>query len=251
MICKSCGAKYDKTNLKCPYCNSENVALAKKIKRDILASYDAEAKEMETTVPKQAVNKWTRHLVKILPAIIIIAVVATVAAIVWGRVSADREYRQEQDNLEEMEALFQAQDWEALDQYYYDHDDIYGSKYEKYSEIVTAYSWFEMFLDNIESLEGLEDVDFSEEDSKEELYWGWIDLALDNAGYVLATCKTYVDDNSFKGNEAQLEKIYNECVGILLVFGYSEEEIEQIALGTDSEYYEALKEKMYAYYMAK
>ena len=52
MICKSCGAKYDKTNLKCPYCNSENMALAKKRKKELLASYDAEAREMETTVPK-------------------------------------------------------------------------------------------------------------------------------------------------------------------------------------------------------
>lgn len=251
MICKSCGAKYDKTNLKCPYCNSENTALAKKIKKDILASYDAEAKEMETTVPKQAVKKWTRHLVKILPAIIIIAVAATVAAIVWGRVSADAEYREKQENLENMEALFEAGDWEALDAYYYDHDNIYGIEFDKYREITQAYSWFEMFLGDIEELEDLENITFSSEESKEKLYRDWIDLALNNAGDVLSTCKTFSEDTSYRGNEKELETMYNECAGILFVFGYSEEEVEQIALGTDSEYFEALKEKMLVYYLGR
>lgn len=251
MICKSCGAKYDKTNLKCPYCNSENIALAKKIKKEMLASYDAEAKEMETTVPKQAVRKWTSHLIKILPVIIIIAVAATAAAIVWGRISADAEYREKKENLENMEALFAAKDWEALDEYYYDHDNIYGIEFEKYREITQAYSWFEMFLGDIEELEDLENITFSSEESKQELYLDWIDLALTNAKDVLSTCITYFQDNSFRGNEKELEKIYNECAGILLVFGYSEEEIEQIALGSDSEYYKTLKEKMLVYYLGK
>jgi len=48
-----------------------------------------------------------------------------------------------------------------------------------------------------------------------------------------------------------LETMYNECAGILFVFGYSEEEVEQIALGTDSEYFEVLKEKMLVYYLGK
>jgi len=251
MICKSCGAKYDKTNLKCPYCNSENTALAKKIKKDMLASYDAEAKEMETTVPKQAVRKWTRHLVKILPAIIIIAIVATVGAIVWGRVSADAEYREKQENLENMEALFEAGDWEALDAYYYDHDNIYGIEFDKYREITQAYSWFEMFLGELESIEELETIAFETEEGRQELYIKWIDLALENAGYALSTCKTFSEDASYRGNEKELETMYNECAGILFVFGYSEEEVEQIALETDSEYFEVLKEKMLVYYLGK
>lgn len=251
MICKSCGAKYDKKELNCPYCYSENAALAKKIKKEMLASYDAEAKEMEITVPKQAVQKWTRHLVKILPAIIIIAVVATIGAFVWGRVSADAEYREKQENLENMEALFEAGDWEALDAYYYDHDNIYGAEFAKYNEITQAYSWFEMFLEELESIEDLENITFETEEGRQELYVKWIDLALENAGYALSTCKTFSEDTSFRGNEKELEKMYNECAGILLVFGYSEEEIEQITLGADSERFEALKEKMLAYYLER
>lgn len=251
MICKSCGAKYDKTNLKCPYCNSENMALAKKIKKEMLASYDAEAKEMETTVPRQAVKKWTRNLVKILPAIIIVAVAATVGAIIWGRMSAGAKYREKQEHLENMEALFEAGDWEALDAYYYDHDNIYGAEFAKYNEITQAYSWFEMFLEELESIEDLENITFETEEGRQELYVKWIDLALENAGYALSTSKTFSEDTSFRGNEKELEKMYNECAGILLVFGYTEEEIAQIALGADSEYFEALKEKMLAYYLER
>lgn len=249
MICNSCGAKYDKQALRCPYCYSENEILAKKIKQDMLASYDTEAKEMEITVPKQAVRMWTKRFLMVLPAIVILAVVAAVVAIFAGRISADREYKAKQENQKKMEELFAEEDWKALCEYYYGHDDIYSMDFEKYREMIQAYTWYEMFAETLDKIEALETLAIDSDERKREIYLSWINTASDEAQKVLSTCKTYSEDNSFKGNEKKLETMYQECADILSVFGCSKEEIEQIAAGKDAEYLEELSEKMLIYYL--
>lgn len=249
MICNSCGAKYDKEALRCPYCYSENGILAKKIRQDMLASYDTEAKEMEVTVPKQAVRMWTKQFIKVLPAIVIFAVVATVIAIFAGRISADREYNVKQANLQKMEELFAEEDWKALCEYYYGHDDVYSTEFEKYREMIQAYTWYEMFTETLDEIEDLETLEFDSDERKQELYLSWISTALSNVQQALSTCKSYSEDNSFRGNEKKLETIYQECADILSAYGCSKEEIEQLVTDKDAGYLEKLSEKMLIYYL--
>ena len=51
--CASCGGEYENTEKMCPYCGTENKEAAGREMKHILGSYDAEAREMETTVPKK------------------------------------------------------------------------------------------------------------------------------------------------------------------------------------------------------
>lgn len=75
MICKHCGAEYDKYQAKCPYCASENEKNARKEKNKILNAYDKEAKKMEDDMIYQnevTVAKWTKYILVVIGVIAVV-----------------------------------------------------------------------------------------------------------------------------------------------------------------------------------
>lgn len=86
--CTSCGGEYENTEKMCPYCGTENKEAAGREMKHILGSYDAEAKEMETTVPKKHLKRWSRTLLAVVLIILIVLVVGTVAAVIKGQVDS-------------------------------------------------------------------------------------------------------------------------------------------------------------------
>lgn len=244
MYCTSCGAEYGETEQSCPYCGSENMALAKKRKQELLEEYDREAEEMETSVPRQEIKRRTKRLLKLLPAVLLLAVVLAAGAGIYARVSVNWEYRAKQKHLRNLETLFQEADWSGMEAYCREHSGLYGAEFEKYREVITAYEWLTYLKENVESLEALAELSFSSEENKEETYRSWGKLVLDDAEWVLSVCRAGMEDDVFRGNEQELEALYGECAEILRGMGCTEEEIGQMAAGETAENREELLESL-------
>ena len=101
----------------CPYCGTENKEAAGREMKHILGSYDAEAKEMETTVPKKHLKRWSRTLLAVVLIILIVLVVGTVAAVIKGQVDSAVEAGRGNKALTQLEAYYEAEDYDAMREY--------------------------------------------------------------------------------------------------------------------------------------
>lgn len=220
MNCKNCGAKYDKKSLNCPYCGSENKIVAEKQKKEILDRYDREAKEMEVTVPRQAVNRWTKYVLLGLGIVIVLFIVITVITVIISGISAKFTYNKDQHQLERLEEYFQKQDWQGMNEYM-DDKEIRTQIYSKYTEVNDAWNYYDDYQ-NVVGIAGTEE------------------LALYYMYNVLEGTKKAMEDKALLGNENVMEDFYNDAVNELKEKGFSEEEINEISLGKKSERWEEL-----------
>ena len=87
MVCKNCGAEYDKSSISCPYCGTENAQTAGKQKKEILQGYDREAakirKEAET-FPQKTANRLTKRIVFAVGILALIGISFTILFIFYG-----------------------------------------------------------------------------------------------------------------------------------------------------------------------
>ena len=227
MICENCGAEYNKNNLKCPYCNSENLKAAGKLKEQILEKYDREAQEMAESIPKKAVRNWTKYIIWGMLIFLSIIVVITIFAFVGGRISAVFRHSQEQRQMERLEELFQAQDWEEMSKYI-DDNDIYNRIFAKYTQVNSVWKNYCYYK------EAMEDI-------------GQGEMSLIYISDVLQEAKMAIEDKALMGNEYVLKNIYNESVDMLLKMGFSQEEIEEITIGQKSSHWEEIVVKFNDY----
>lgn len=236
MICQSCGAEYENTSLRCPYCHSENETAAERLKQEILKSYDTEAESLKETVPKTAVRRWTRYLVMALGIMLALGVIGAAGAVIAGRVSAGLQYSKGQGHIEKLEAFCESKDLKALSDYIRENS-LYGRSYEKYWQLAKVYESFAYMEEYAgEVREIAENANLTREE-KEKYCRYWLDAMLENGAAVLAQSRQAIEDRAILGNEAVLENLYEDCTQFLLKLGLSEEEIAVLEQedGTDRE----------------
>ena len=226
MVCKNCGAEYDKSSISCPYCGTENAQTAGKQKKEILQGYDREAakirKEAET-FPQKTANRLTKRIVFAVGILALIGISFTILFIFYGKLSVRAKYRQEQIYLEKLEALYQEGRYEEMEAYSRKKD-LYGRAYQKYAQVMEINRYYERMESSIDEIRLIEAGNSSTE-QKKELSDYWMQDALLQASNVLQKCREYAEDDAFLGNEQVMEEFYHNCVGRLQEFGYTEEEI--------------------------
>ena len=124
IICSSCGAEFDDSLPKCPYCGSLNY---KGAEAEYLGKLEGMRQDMQQLeqVPeqelKEKLKKKQKFVVKIL---IIIAAVAAVFAVIMYRVryvaprDAQADYLWEKENFPVLDRLYEARDYEGLADFY-------------------------------------------------------------------------------------------------------------------------------------
>lgn len=230
MICKSCGAEYSESSMKCPYCGTENLKEVFKQKKEILQSYDIEAgkirKEAEA-FPRKKANQLTRMIVRVLIALAVIGALGTVAFILCGKLSVRKRYREQQEHLRVLEGFYEALEYQEMDAYCEKHD-LYERTYQKYIEVVFVNHSYEYFIADMEEIQEIASEKYYSPEEKKEFCDYWMKDVLWQAANVMQDCQEYLDDGIELGNEQVLEKFYGSCKEKLEELGYSEEEIRII-----------------------
>lgn len=227
MICQNCGAKFAKNSIRCPYCHSENVQVAERQKREILAGYDKEAAAMAKSVPQKAVRRWTFYLFCAMGILLAVGIVAAIAAVVVSRLSAGMAYDQEQRHQRKLEAFCEQGEYQALSDYLRE-EELYGGAYEKYWQVKTVYQSYTNLQDDMKSIREVLAEDSLSDEEKEALCGYWIESVLENGAVVLTESRSAIEDRAILGNEALLEGWYEEGRLLLEEAGLSQEEIDSL-----------------------
>lgn len=223
--CTSCGGEYENTEKMCPYCGTENKEAAGREMKHILGSYDAEAKEMETTVPKKHLKRWSRSLLAVVLIILIVLVVGTVAAVIKGQVDSAVEAGRGNKALTQLEAYYEAEDYDAMREYCRKND-LYGYEYDKYWEVMDADRNIGYCTEDIENYEKYGNRDFL--DNFTEQIWIYGTLAY-KKGYEA------VNDRNFLGNEDRIEALLSGFSDTLKEHGFTDEMIELLKTGNEED----------------
>lgn len=250
MICKSCSAEYDDNILVCPYCGSENKKAAQELKEDILEAYDKEAEMIQKTAeqyPEKTARKWTKTIVRVVVVIIILGIIVSIVAIVAAKLSVSAGYKKEQRHLSELEELYQAGDYAAVETYLRDKE-LWSSAYEKYDEIARVYAYYAYMENDMKHIEDILSSEISGEE-KPEVITPWCENVLEDAASTMELSKKYAEDMQFLGNEEELTNLYEDVVTQLEQMGYSKEEIDFIEQIKKDNIPEELLDKLLDFYL--
>ena len=241
MICQNCGAEYEEGSLNCPYCHSENRRASERLKKDILRGYDKEAEEMVQSVPKKAVRKWTKYVAIGLGAVLalgaVIAYVTVIAAVVSGNVN----YRKSRREYAKLEEYYSAEDWSDM-RYYLRSKSLYGSRYDKYWQVVDADSRLEELKEKVREIRETYAINTFNEALKEDMAGVWGESAIKSANTLLEMTKEQVEDMAVTGNEEILQRYYDEGSQYLEELGFTPEEVDSLADAEPDE--KMLKERL-------
>lgn len=249
MVCKQCGAKYDKNLICCPYCHSENAAAAKEQKEKILKYYDDEEKRLHREAKRrseQAPGKITKFTAKTLFLLLAGLVLLTVLGVIGARVFSNLEYKTELRHKEKLEAMLSDKDYEGIETYL-NKKDLYGHAYEKYNQVSRIYRYFLFFENDLSYMERYADDELSVND---ELLYKWAESAINDARNVYIAMITYTQDNAIMDNESYIKEIYGQCAIKMFSFGFTEEEITSL-MDADENLRSEYEEKMVSYYLQK
>ena len=241
MICQNCGAEYEADSLRCPYCHSENRKAAERLKKDILKGYDKEAEEMVQSVPKKAVKKWTKYVAIGLGAILVLGAVIALVSVIAAGVSGKADYWKSRKAYAKLEEYYSTEDWSNMRDYLR-RKSLYGSKYDKYWQVVDADSRLANFEEEVQEIRKIyAETEFSEA-QKENLANSWGESAVKSANALLEMTKEQIEDMAVTGNEKILQRYYDEVRRYLEELGFTPEEIDSLEDAEPDE--EMLKERL-------
>lgn len=222
--CTSCGGEYESTEKMCPYCGTENREAAGREMKHILNGYDVQAKEMETTVPKKHVKKWSRTLLALGLVILLLLLAGCVAAVIRGKADSAAEAGKSSRDMAKMEEYYEKEDYGGMREYRRKHD-LYGYEYDKYEELLDVVMHSDSCRDALESYEQTDDKENYGAFLLEDVwYYGQkafeegLDAAL---------------DTNFTGNEERIEAYLEELGKTLKEHGLSEDTIQLLKAGGD------------------
>ena len=117
IICSSCGAEFEDTLPKCPYCGSLNY---KGAEAEYLGKLEGMRQDMQKELKKK-LKKKQKFVIKLL---ILLAALAAILAVIVFRVryieprDARADYLWEKENFPVLDRLYQEQDFEGLTDFY-------------------------------------------------------------------------------------------------------------------------------------
>lgn len=203
-VCRNCGAEYEESLGKCPYCLTE-----KKIRPDQLDSYIPDYEEKSR---KRGVGHKKRRTIVIaaLGISLAIAGLATIGTVVnrgiiepeysWNTDSRIHNEKMDMDEaLEYLEELYQDGDYETLYHEYLNLPD-YSQEAEKYWEVASPYNWMDFMRETKEAMA----------DPEGNGYYYGVQFALYGDSSAMLMIEDALADEDVKGNEEILEGFAQE-----------------------------------------
>lgn len=152
MICKNCGAKISEDVLLCPYCGTENQAVAQKEQQEYIDGYK-KRKRMLKKVPEKVVKKTTKGLVYGAGVTLGIVILLLIVVMAFSKITTGDALAKQEKEIDKLEAYYVVGDYEAMSGYL-ETIDKRGGSYEKYNRVSGVYSamdWHvEMLKDDME-----------------------------------------------------------------------------------------------------
>ena len=157
MICPQCGATMEKGALHCPYCGYENEHAARRQHEGEIRSIYARLSAL-LHLPQAFVRRGTKYLLTGISILAVLFVSGILLAVIWSNAGPQIEYRRQQSQLAELESLYAAGDYTALEEALDAMEEAYGASYDKYrivSDMAQQLKWVQE--DCAETLEFLRD----------------------------------------------------------------------------------------------
>lgn len=140
MICKNCGADIDDTILLCPYCNTENEAVAAEEHRDEVNFILDRAEELKTRPEKIA--KKVEHKVSRFACYGVVGfVVLLLAVFIISRIIGDPSVKKMEKKVSKLESFYATGDYAGMCECLDGMEDTYGEKFKKYRNVQSVYRW--------------------------------------------------------------------------------------------------------------
>lgn len=151
MICRDCGAEFDDSLIKCPFCEAENVQ--ESYRRQNAYVYDLKKKSEFLAVLPEGIVK---VLEKIMKHIAVLAVGVFLLVVFFSFLgtkiySSTAVWRMER-NIAKLETLYEAREYMKLEEAFRDMEDTYGGSFEKYARTIAMYSRTERIMYDMENL---------------------------------------------------------------------------------------------------
>lgn len=138
MVCKFCGGALSDDTILCPYCGWENETLAAKEREtEITEVMDKTHEYMHK--PAREAKKATKVFLLVLAGVLVLLAMLIMMATCTNRIKAEEEYRAQKEALIELERLYTAGDYSAMNAYLRDVPDWFSSTYVKYRSVGDLY----------------------------------------------------------------------------------------------------------------
>jgi hypothetical protein len=124
IICSSCGAEFEDTLPKCPYCGSLNYKGAEAEYLGKLESMRQDMQQLEQVPEKELKKKLKKKQKFVIKLLIILAALAAILAVIVFRAQyieprdARADYLWEKENFPVLDRLYREQDFEGLTEFY-------------------------------------------------------------------------------------------------------------------------------------
>lgn len=221
MVCGNCGAAYSESDLKCPYCGSENKKEAERRHILKLKEYDKEAEEIKK-LPEKIVKKSTKTLMVFGVCAAGCAVIVLLLVLVFGKLSSSRQFKTLQSSLNQLEVYYQEESYLEMREYIARHE-LTGNSFNKYRETANLYFAYSQMS------EQLDEFDKTEKAVSGERLLSSIETILYYGADTLSGSKSAIEDKGILGNEDVLRNIYGDAVNELKEkLGLTEDEIREL-----------------------
>ena len=233
--CRDCGADFDVELPACPYCGSENVPASVKEQYEYLQEVKNRKVDLNS-MGKTASRTMNRKISAV--ALIAIAALLLFIGFYIGKQRADseRKYEQKKLSIEQLEELYQKNDFQSMKEMLDENDMLYSSSYQKYTELARAYYYITEGCKSIDSAVGM--FEYSQRSGYEYDMVSSLDFGLDWNFDGLRMLKSLEDAGYLNDEESGVEYIrdisYKTLKGTL---GLTDEEIAKgIAISSRNDY---------------
>ena len=241
--CTSCGGEYEDTEQKCPYCGTENKAVARREMSNILNSFDTAAAEMEKTVPRKHLKMWSKKLRLIVVAACGMVVALAMFAVFKGKWDSASDREKGNKYIVQLEKYYEAEDYENMKEYLREKD-LYGHEYEKYREVCDVEEYVRWCMEQVEdfqidrdTLTGLQPEQYEQcmmNDVENIFYYGCRAYRTGNEAF---------NDTNFLNNETRIKELLQKLDDYLTDTGFPGEAVDALQMG-DEEQKELFQELM-------
>lgn len=221
MKCTNCGAEYDDSALKCPYCQYENSELALQKYNDEVNHLYRERKQIKN-LPGIVASRAGKKVMLITLGVI----VAIVALIVATNVNSQRVKRRDDtfyyQQVEIMDQMMRDGEYDKLSEHF-NSLDYHSDYYHKFYEIKQVYYQYERLVELAEYYNQYKS-DY------------WIESSIQAICRAHSDVADFLNDEHRYNNNEHLKKILADCDEIFIkTFEVTDEEFEEIIQGLSEE----------------
>lgn len=153
MVCKNCGAEFEDNLIKCPFCGAENVAESYRRQRSYVDDLRRKS-DFLAALPEWLVRLLGGVMKHTAMIVVVFFLIVLLIAFVVTKIHSSTALWRMDYNIAKLERLYEAGDYEKLEDVYWKLEDTYGGSYEKYYRTANMYSRVDWVMYNMEKLSG-------------------------------------------------------------------------------------------------